>query len=61
MAFDALIEKLTSAPDLVYAEYSKTFVWHIDASKSGLGVVLLQRQQDGLDRPIAYASRSLKP
>ena len=60
-AFDTLIEKLTSAPVLAYADYSKPFILHTDASLKGLGAVLYQAQDDGTERVVAYASRSLKP
>ena len=59
-AFDRIIEKLSNPPVLAYADYRKPFKLHTDASVSGLGAVLYQ-QQDGIDRVIAYASRSLKP
>ncbi|XP_053380214.1 uncharacterized protein LOC128548783 [Mercenaria mercenaria] len=59
-AFSTVIEKLTSAPVLAYANCTKSFKLHTDASQSGLGAVLYQEQQ-GIDRVIAYASRSLKP
>ena len=59
-AFETIIEKLSNPPVLVYADYKKSFKLHTDASSSGLGAVLYQ-QQDGIDRVIAYASRSLKP
>ncbi|MCG8034498.1 MAG: DDE-type integrase/transposase/recombinase, partial [Candidatus Thiodiazotropha taylori] len=59
-AFDEIITKLSSPPVLAYADYRKPFMLHTDASTSGLGAVLYQRQED-IDRVIAYASRSLKP
>ena len=59
-AFHSLKTKLTQAPILGYADYTKSFRVHTDASTKGLGAVLYQRQ-DGQDRVIAYASRSLKP
>lgn len=58
-AFDNIKEQLTSPPILAYADYSKPFTLHVDASFVGLGAVLYQRQGDH-DRVIAYASRSLK-
>ena len=57
-AFERLINILTSAPVLAYADFSLPFLLHTDASGSGLGAVLYQNQ-NGLDRVIAYASRSL--
>ena len=59
-AFQTVIVKLSRPPVLAYAIYKKPFKLHTDASTSGLGGVLYQ-QQDGIDRVIAYASRSLKP
>lgn len=60
IAFDSLKEKLCHPPILAYADYSLPFTLHTDASLAGLGAVLYQRQ-DGKDRVVAYASRSLKP
>ena len=59
-SFDAIKRHLISPPVLAYADYTKPFTLHTDASSSGLGAVLYQ-EQDGKSRVIAYASRSLKP
>uniref|UniRef100_A0A3B3C1W6 Gypsy retrotransposon integrase-like protein 1 n=1 Tax=Oryzias melastigma TaxID=30732 RepID=A0A3B3C1W6_ORYME len=59
-AFDQLKKTLTEAPVLAYADYSKPFVLYTDASHQGLGAVLGQ-VQEGKERVIAYASRSLHP
>ena len=44
---------------MVYADYSKPFKLHTDACNLTLGAVLYQTSKDGLDRVIAYASRTL--
>ena len=59
-AFNTLVSKLIKPQVLAYADCRQSFKLHTDASSSGLGEVLYQHQ-DGLDRVIAYASRSLKP
>ena len=58
-SFDHIIDLLCHTPVLSFADYSKPFVLHTDASKTGLGAVLYQ-SVEGKERPIAYASRSLK-
>ena len=58
-AFKTLKDKLLHPPALAYADYSLPFKLHTDASNTGLGAVLYQNQ-GGLDRVVAYASRSLK-
>ena len=47
-----------STPMLGFADYTKPFMLHTDASGDGLSAVLHQ-QQDGVNRVIAFASRSL--
>ena len=58
-AFDALKDLCTSTPILTYADYKKEFQLHTDACEKGLGGVLYQKDENGLQRVIAYASRSL--
>lgn len=58
-AFNTIKEKLSSPPVLAYADFSKPFVLHTDASTEGLGAVLYQ-VQDGQEKVIAYASRGLR-
>ncbi|GJV49789.1 putative nucleotidyltransferase, ribonuclease H [Tanacetum coccineum] len=54
-AFQLLKQKLCSAPILSLPEGSENFVVYCDASRKGLGAVLMQRE-----KVIAYASRQLK-
>ena len=58
-SFDSLNKICSESPVLAYADYTKPFVLHTDASTTGLGVVLYQKQEDGKERVIAYASRTL--
>lgn len=55
-SFQELKQKLVSAPVLAIPEGSEGFVIYSDASKQGLGCVLMQH-----GKVIAYASRQLKP
>ncbi|GJU12223.1 putative reverse transcriptase domain-containing protein [Tanacetum coccineum] len=54
-SFSTVKQKLRSSPILALPEGSKDFIAYCDASKKGLGVVLMQRE-----KVIAYASRQLK-
>lgn len=47
-------------PVLAYADFTKPFVLEVDASHAGLVDVLAQ-EQDGRRKPIAFASRGLRP
>ena len=49
----------SQTPILAYANYTKPFKLHTDASENGLGAVLYQKQDDGTDHVIAYASQAL--
>eukprot|EP00731_Ephydatia_muelleri_P000099 Em0001g99a len=60
-AFQKAKFQLTSDVLLVHFDPSKKISLSCDASPYGIGVVLSHLQDDGSDRPIAYASRSLAP
>ena len=53
-AFEAIKKEITRAPVLAYFDQSKTSIIQSDASKKGLGAVLLQD-----NKPVIYASRAL--
>ena len=60
IAFLLLKRLCTEVPILAYADYTKPFKVHTDASEEGLGAILYQTEDDGTDKVIAYASHSLK-
>jgi hypothetical protein len=55
-SFRELKERLTTAPVLVLPDIHKDFVMFCDASRQGIGCVLMQE-----GRVVAYASRQLRP
>ena len=55
-AFQELKSRLTSGPILTLPVEGEEYIVYSDASKNGLGCVLMQK-----DKVIAYASRQLKP
>ena len=57
-AFETLQRLCTESPILAYADFKAPFILHTDASGDGLGAVLYQ-VQEGKQRVIAYASRSV--
>ena len=54
-AFQELKRRLTSAPILIVPERGQRYTVYCDASKAGLGCVLMQ-----FGRVVAYGSRQLK-
>ena len=59
-AFGELKFRCMTAPVLVFADFKKPFRLETDASKEGLGAILLQELDDGKYHPVAFASRELK-
>ena len=60
-AFEDLKKKCMMAPVLVFAGFfKKPFRLETDASREGLGAILLQESDDGLYHPVAFASQELK-
>ena len=55
-AFSRLKALCCDTPVLAYANYSRPFNLHTDASEVVLGAMLYQAQGDGTERVIAYAS-----
>ena len=59
IAFEKLKRALCGPPVLKSPEWNKTFVLQTDASDRGVGAVLSQMDQSGVDRPVAYFSKKL--
>ena len=59
-AFEELKMRCMMAPVLVFADFKKPFQLETDASKEGLGAVLLQESDDGYYHLVAFGSRELK-
>ena len=55
-SFQELKKRLVTSPVLILPDQTKDFVIYCDASRQGLGCVLMQER-----KVIAYASRKLKP
>ena len=59
VAFEHLKHLCSQTFILAYVDYTKPFQLHTDASESGLGAVLYQKQANGMKSVIAYASQTL--
>ena len=59
-AFEELKMRCMTVPVLVFADFKKPFRLETDASKEGLGAILLQESNDGQYHLVAFASRELR-
>jgi hypothetical protein len=59
-SFEQIKKELTEAPMLISPNYSKDFLIFSFASSDTLVDVLLQKNNAGMEQPIAYFSRALK-
>ena len=60
-AFEGLKQILMSEPVISSPDFSKPFILQTDASEVGVGAILSQTDDEGLDHPVAYFSRKLLP
>ena len=61
VAYDTLKEVLCVDPVLRVPDFSRGYKLACDASDCAVGAVLLQEDDGGIDRPIAYFSKKLSP
>jgi hypothetical protein len=58
--FETIKQALTEAPMLINPDYSKEFLTFSFTSEDIIVVVLLQRNDEGFEQPIAFFSRALR-
>ena len=60
-AFDTSKQQLCSETLLVHFDLDKKLILSCDASPYGVGAVLSHVMEDGSERPVGFASRTLAP
>jgi len=58
-SFKWLKKALVSSPVLISPDYTKPFILACDASRDGVGCALMQSDQEGNERPVAFMSKKL--
>ncbi len=59
-AFNELKEALVSSTVMAHPQVDKPYMLYTDASDRAVGAILVQEDEQGLERPIQYISRALK-
>ena len=57
-AFEELKRSLISAPIMAFPRFDREFVLYTDASDVGVGSILAQKDDSGVERTVAFASRA---
>ena len=60
-AFDILKDRLCRAPILSHPDPRKKYLLQTDASDNSIGAVLMQLDENGMEKPILYLSHKLNP
>lgn len=60
VAFNEIKEAIAHAPMLVCLDYTKDFIMYSYASKNTLSAILMQKNLEGVESPIAFMSYPLK-
>src|ERR1044072_4868218 len=60
-AFNYLKKAMTETPILAHPDYEKEFILYTDASYTGLGFILVQKDDQGREHPVRYGERKLQP
>ena len=58
-AFDALKAALVSSAVMAYPQTDRPYILYTDASDYALGAILVQEDNNGIERPIQYVSKQL--
>lgn len=58
-AYDALKNALTQAPILAHPDVRRPYILYTDASDKAVGAILVQKDDNGLERVISYLSHKL--
>ena len=58
-AFDALKNALVKAPILAHPNVNKPYILYTDASNAAVGAILVQKDDEGVERVICYVSNKL--